>query len=205
MKKIGLFGGTFDPVHTGHLIIAQSVRESLGIDTIIFIPSARPPHKNSDIMFTPEERYSMLSAALEGNPHFLISDIEMSRKGPSYTIDTIREIKSTAAPNTKLFFIVGRDNLAEISSWEEPHAIIGECGILAADRPGHENDTIPVWLKSAVKIVPTPLIEIASSDIRARLREGKSIRYLVPDAVLEFIENFKLKIENDENIAEDIS
>ena len=189
MKKIGLFGGTFDPVHTGHLIIAQSVRESLGIDSIIFIPSARPPHKNTDIMFTPEERYSMLSAALEGNPHFLISDIEKKRKGPSYTIDTIREIKSTVAPGTDISFIVGRDNLVEISGWKDPHSIIGECGILAAGRPGHENDTIPGWLKDAVNIVPTPLIDISSSDIRARLREGKSIRYLVPDAVFEFIEN----------------
>ncbi|MFC1574116.1 nicotinate-nucleotide adenylyltransferase [Candidatus Latescibacterota bacterium] len=189
MKKIGLFGGTFDPVHTGHLIIAQSVRESLGIASIIFIPSARPPHKNTDIMFTPEERYSMLSAALEGNPHFLISDIEMKRQGPSYTIDTIKEIKSTVAPNTEIYFIVGRDNLIEISSWKEPHSIIEETRILAADRPGHEDDTIPGWLMNAVKLVHTPLIDISSSDIRARIREGKSIRYLVPDAVYKLIEN----------------
>ena len=189
MNKIGLFGGTFDPVHTGHLIIAQSVRENLDIDTIIFIPSARPPHKNSDIMFTPEERYGMLSAAIEGNPHFRISDIETKRKGPSYTIDTIREITSAAAPDTEICFIVGRDNLIEISSWKEPHSIIRECRICATDRPGHENDIIPEWLKSAVKTVSTPLIEISSSEIRARLREGKSIRYLVPDSVFEFIEN----------------
>ena len=189
MKKIGLFGGTFDPVHTGHLIIAQSVRESLGIDSIIFIPSARPPHKNTDIMFTPEERYSMLSAALEGNPHFLISDIEMKRQGPSYTIDTIKEIKSSVAPNTELYFIVGCDNLVEISSWKEPQAIISECGIVAAGRPGHENDTIPGWLMNAITLVHTPLIDISSSDIRARIREGKSIRYLVPDAVFDCIGN----------------
>ena len=187
MKKIGLFGGTFDPIHTGHLIIAQSVLETAQLNTIIFIPSARPPHKNSDIMFSPEQRYAMLSAAIKDNPFFQVSDIEMKRTGPSYTIDTIQQIKSTIDDDTTLYFIIGRDNLFEISSWKDPQALIQECRIIAADRPCAENDTIPDWFNGFIDIVKVPLIEISSSDIRARIRQGKSIRYLVPDTVFEMI------------------
>ena len=187
MKQIGLFGGTFDPVHAGHLIIAQSVLEELGLDTVLFIPSAHPPHKQSDIMFSPEERFSMLARAIQGNPRFRVSDIEMNRQGPSYTIDTIREIKSTLSADTALSFIIGRDNLFEISAWKEPFAIIGECRIIVADRPVGAADPIPDWLVDSIELVRVPLIEISSSDIRARIRTGRSIRYLVPDAVLDMI------------------
>ena len=187
MKQIGLFGGTFDPVHAGHLIIAQSVLEELGLDTVLFIPSAHPPHKQSDIMFSPEERFSMLARAIQGNPRFRVSDIEMNRQGPSYTIDTIREIKSTLSADTALSFIIGRDNLFEISAWKEPFAIIGECRIIVAERPVGAADPIPDWLVDSIELVRVPLIEISSSDIRARIRTGRSIRYLVPDAVLDMI------------------
>ena len=187
MKQIGLFGGTFDPVHAGHLIIAQSVLEELGLDTVLFIPSAHPPHKQSDIMFSPEERFSMLARALQGNTRFRVSDIEMNRQGPSYTIDTIREIKSTLSADTAFSFIIGRDNLFEISAWKEPHAIIGECRIIVADRPVDAADPIPDWLVDSIVLVRVPLIEISSSDIRARIRTGRSIRYLVPDAVYDMI------------------
>ena len=187
MKQIGLFGGTFDPVHAGHLIIAQSVLEELGLDTVLFIPSAHPPHKQSDIMFSPEERFSMLARAIQGNPRFRVSDIEMNRQGPSYTIDTIREIKSTLSADTALSFIIGRDNLFEISAWKEPLAIIGECRIIVADRPVGAADPIPDWLADSIVLVRVPLIEISSSDIRARIRTGRSIRYLVPDAVHDMI------------------
>ena len=187
MKQIGLFGGTFDPVHAGHLIIAQSVLEELGLDTVLFIPSAHPPHKQSDIMFSPEERFSMLARAIQGNPRFRVSDIEMNRQGPSYTIDTIREIKSTLSADTALSFIIGRDNLFEISAWKEPFAIIGECRIIVADRPVGAADPIPDWLADNIALVRVPLIEISSSDIRARIRTGRSIRYLVPDAVHDMI------------------
>ena len=187
MKQIGLFGGTFDPVHAGHLIIAQSVLEELGLDTVLFIPSAHPPHKQSDIMFSPEERFSMLARAIQGNPRFRVSDIEMNRQGPSYTIDTIREIKSTLSADTALSFIIGRDNIFEISAWKEPLAIIGECRIIVADRPVGAADPIPDWLADSIVPVRVPLIEISSSDIRARIRTGRSIRYLVPDAVHDMI------------------
>jgi nicotinate-nucleotide adenylyltransferase len=187
-EKIALFGGTFDPVHHGHLIIAQAVIEAAGLDRIIFVPSARPPHKNRDIMFSADDRFSMLSLALEGNPRFTLSDMEIKRKGPSYTIDTIREFKSGLPADTELFFMVGMDNLFEMETWKDPMDLIAECVILAADRACQKNTEIPSWLSGRVQRVMTPLIEISSSDIRRRLREGKSIRYLVPEAVNGMLE-----------------
>lgn len=188
MKKIGLFGGTFDPVHNGHLIIARSVCETLGLNSVIFIPSARPPHKNSDIMFSAEQRFRMLRLAIKKIPCFTVSDIEMTRKGPSYTIDTILEIKKILQADTDLVFIVGRDNLSDIETWKDPQAILEQCKIVVADRPVTPQNDSPEWLMKKVEFVKVPLIEISSSDIRCRIREKKSIRYLVPDSVTDIIE-----------------
>ena len=113
-KKIGLFGGTFDPVHTGHLIIAETLREKASLNDVIFIPSAQPPHKHQELMFDAEQRFTMLKDAIKDNPGFLVSDIEMKREGPSYTIDTLREFKAKVSPAVELFFIVGKDNLYDV-------------------------------------------------------------------------------------------
>lgn len=188
MKKIGLFGGTFDPVHNGHLIIARSVCETLGLSSVIFIPSARPPHKNSDIMFSAEERFRMLCLAVKKIPCFTVSDIEMTRKGLSYTIDTILEIKKTLQADTDLAFIVGRDNLSDIETWKDPQAILEQCKIVVADRPFTTKNDNPEWLMKKVEFVKVPLIDISSSDIRCRIREKKNIRYFVPDSVADIIE-----------------
>ena len=191
-KKIGLFGGTFDPVHTGHLIIAETICEQAGLDVILFIPSARPPHKHHELMFDASQRFNMLSEAIKGNTNFLVSDSEMKREGPSYTIDTIREIKAELPPQTELAFIVGRDNLYDLEMWKTPYDIIEECTILVADRICSQERDIPDWLKTKVQIVKVPLIEISSSEIRQRIRDGKSIRYMVPDVVIEEVKNLKL-------------
>lgn len=187
MKNIGLFGGTFDPIHMGHLIIAQAVQETLSLDTIVFIPSARPPHKDADIMFSPEIRYTMIEHAVMGNETFTVSDSEMKRSGPSFTIDTIRELKATAGNNSDFLFIVGKDNLYEIDKWKDPKGIVDECRIIAADRPGSEDRAVPEWLLGKLETVQVPLIDISSSDIRRRIRAGLSIRYLVPEPVRRFI------------------
>jgi len=187
-KHVGLFGGTFDPVHIGHIIIAHLVAERKNLDTVIFIPSARPPHKGSnDIMFGVDERYRMLARAIEDNPRFVVSDIEIKRHGPSYTIDTIRDMKRDLPEDTDLRFIVGMDNLYEIKLWKNPKDIVRECPVLAAKRICDTEGDIPEWLMDNVEIVDIPLIEISSTDIRRRIREGKSVRYLVPDAVFEEI------------------
>ncbi len=190
-EKIGLYGGTFDPVHNGHLIIAASVLEARGLDRVIFIPSARPPHKSRDIMYHASARLEMLERATEGDSRFSVSDIELKREGYSYTIDTIREMKASLSENTELFFIVGFDNLFEIELWRQPEDILGECFVLAATRVCDSGAEIPGWVRERVDIVEVPLIEISSSDIRARLREGRSVRYLVPDVLLPMLSSGK--------------
>ncbi len=183
-KKIGIFGGTFDPVHIGHLIVAESVREQAGLDIVIFIPSAHPPHKHYELMFSPRQRYDMIASAIEGNPTFAVSDIELKREGPSYTVDTLREIKKTLHPDAELYFIVGRDNLYDIEMWKNPREIIAECAILVADRVCDSRKDTPEWLKHKTDFVSAPLIEISSSDIRHRIRDKKNIDYMVPDSVI---------------------
>ncbi|MCD6308451.1 MAG: nicotinate-nucleotide adenylyltransferase [Candidatus Latescibacteria bacterium] len=190
-RRIGIFGGTFDPVHNGHLIIAAALHERAGLDTVLFVPSARPPHKGSDIRFSAEERLHMLMLAVEGDPRFSISDIELRREGPSYTIDTIREIKRSLDNDTDVLFIVGMDNLYEIGMWKDPKGIVDECRILAARRVCDADGDVPEWLMRRVTVVDAPLVEISSSDIRKRLREGRSIRYLVPGVVRKAIESFQ--------------
>ncbi len=187
-KHVGLFGGTFDPVHIGHIIIADLVADCARLDTVVFIPSARPPHKNAkELMFSAEQRFAMLEQSVAGDPRFTVSDIEMRRTGPSYTIDTIREMKRSLPPDTDFRFIVGMDNLYEISMWKSPREIVRECSIIAARRECDAKGVLPDWLMEHVEIVDVPLIGVSSSDIRQRIREGRSIRYLVPGPVLEAV------------------
>jgi nicotinate-nucleotide adenylyltransferase len=186
--SIGLFGGTFDPVHTGHLIIAELIRQEKNLDSIIFIPSARPPHKGAEIMFSPEERMEMLSLATKSNPRFHISDIELARRGLSYTIDTIYQMKDALPAGTELYFILGQDNLYEIETWKNPQEIINICKILIAPRQCGREKKIPEWLRGSVEMVAVPLIEISSTEIRRRLKIGLSIQYLVPDPVFEYLQ-----------------
>ena len=196
IKKIGLFGGTFDPVHLGHLLIADAVRECMGLNKVVFIPSARPPHKCDDIMFNAEERYRMLLLAVEDDPGFMVSDIEMSRKGFSFTIDTIREMKATFPRDAEIYFIVGMDNLYDIDNWKDSHDIIRECRFLIAKRVCDNCKEIPGWLRENVELVDVPIIEISSSDIRRRIRDGRSIRYLVPPVIWNEIQSITLKNKN---------
>jgi len=189
-RRIGIFGGTFDPVHNGPLIIADALHERAGLDKVLFVPSARPPHKGSEIRFSAEERLHMLMLAIDGDPRFSVSDIELRREGPSYTIDTIRENKRSLGGGTEVLFIVGMDNLYEIGMWKNPKGIVDECRILAARRVCDIDGKVPEWLMKRVIVVDAPLVEISSSDIKKRLREGRSIRYLVPEVVRKAIASF---------------
>ena len=186
-KKIGLFGGTFDPIHQGHLIIAEEVRRQAGLDMVLFIPSARPPHKHYDLMFTSRERYDMIDKAIENNPFFRVSDIEMKRDVPSFTIDTLREIKTQVSGGTDLYFIVGKDNLYDIQLWKDPRSIVKECTVLVADRLCERTDAIPPWLEEKVQLVHMPIIDISSTEIRRRISANESIRYIVPEGVVGMI------------------
>lgn len=187
-KKVGLFGGTFDPVHNGHLIISKYILEKAGLDIIVFIPSANPPHKSHELMFGPDERYKMLAAALKKEPDFAVSDIEMKRKGFSFTIDTIRTFRKLMSPDAELYFIIGKDTLYEIKMWKDPEDIIKECTLLVADRVCHNERTVPGWITEKARFIETPLIEISSTEIKKRIAEFKSIRSFVPDKVADMIE-----------------
>ncbi len=191
-ERIGIFGGTFDPVHNGHLMVARAVLEAERLDRVLFVPSARPPHKGGDIMFDAPDRMRFLGLAIRGISGFEASSIELDREGPSYTIDTLHELKASHPPGTGLFFVVGRDNLPEIESWKDPRGILDACTVLVADRTCRPAN-IPAWIAERVRFVPTPVIDISSSDIRRRIRDGLTIRHLVPPAVADEIERLRGK------------
>ena len=189
--RICLFGGTFDPPHIGHLLVAQTVCEAEDFDKIIFIPAFQPPHKRD---ITPvDERISMLELAVEGNPNFEISDVELKRKGISYTIDTVKAIKTEMSlKNNEIFYLIGSDSLLEFQQWKEPEGILNECQVIVAIRPGFRPSDIPSWILQRIQFANIPRFEISSTNIRHRWVENKTIRYMVTLPVWEYIEKNNL-------------
>ena len=189
--RICLFGGTFDPPHIGHLLVAQTVCEAEDFDKILFIPAFQPPHKRD---ITPvDERISMLELAVEGNPNFEISDVELKRKGISYTIDTVKAIKTEMSlENNEIFYLMGSDSLLEFQHWKEPEGILNECQVIVAIRPGFRPSDIPSWILQRIQFANIPRFEISSTNIRHRWVENKTIRYMVTLPVWEYIEKNNL-------------
>ena len=191
--KIGLIGGTFNPIHHGHLILSEYVRENFQLDKVIFIPTGLPPHKSATVVEKPEIRLEMTKLAIERNQFFSVSDIETYREGISYTIDTITELKNLY-PNDQLYFLIGADSLFELPTWKYYDKLISKTNIIVVNRPGGANNLIGAKIKEyedqfggSIIEVKSPLIDISSSDIRNRVKDGKSIKYLVPNNVEEFI------------------
>lgn len=189
MSKVGIFGGTFDPIHHGHLITAQSVREMRDLDRIIFIPSFISPHKADVNSVSPEHRINMLKLAVEGIDFFEVSDYEIKKEGISYTIDTLKEFKKKY---DELEFIIGYDNIFKFHAWKNPDEIMRITKILVLKRksslpPPHEGK----YVKSAL-FVETRGIEISATDIREKVKQGMPIHYLVPEKVKEYIYSFNL-------------
>jgi nicotinate-nucleotide adenylyltransferase len=191
--KICLFGGTFDPPHIGHLLIAQTICEAESFDKILFIPVNIPPHKSVN---TPlEDRLNMLEIAIDDNPNFEISDIEIKRGGVSYTIDTIRTIKKQYnISSNKISYLIGSDSLLNFHNWKDPEKILEECQIIVAIRPGFRPSDIPAWILHKIQFANIPRFEISSTNIRSRWVEGKTIRYLVTLPVWEYINKNKIYI-----------
>jgi nicotinate-nucleotide adenylyltransferase len=193
MMKVGVLGGTFDPVHLGHLIIAEDVREQLKLDKVLFVPSGHPWLKEERIITSAEHRISMLRQALASNPHFQISLVDVERGGPSYTVDTLADLKHQFGDSASFFFILGWDSLRDIRLWKDPALIIQLCRLVAVRRPGsakHGLSTLETALPGIsqhVTLLSKPLIGISSSDIRRRVARGLSIKYLVPEAVETYI------------------
>ncbi len=189
MQRVGILGGTFNPIHIGHLILGEEAVWKLKLDRVFYIPSYIPPHKDADIA-SPEDRFSMVNLALEDNPHFEVSRVEIDNKGTSYSVNTLRELKSYFGSEVSLFFIAGSDSLRELFSWKDIDEIFRLSNFVVAERPGYPVEEIP---KNIETVVITP-IEISSSEVRRRIKEGRSIRYLVPDKVREYIHRKKLYI-----------
>lgn len=186
-KKIGVFGGLFDPPHIGHLIIAQSILEEFNFEKIIFIPAGNPPHKRR---YSPYRiRFHMTKLATEGNKKFLISNIEEKITGKTYTVEVIKELKRRI--NSALYLIIGSDQWAEIKTWKNPDELFKHCRVIVAPRAPYKIKKVR-RLSNKLLIAHTPLINISSSDIRKRLKTNRSIQYLVPSKVHQYIKKKKL-------------
>lgn len=201
MKKIGIIGGTFDPIHIAHLILAESARENLGLDKVYFVPAYISPFKqNNKPTFSPTQRLEMVKLAIEDNPYFSLLDIEITKQKVSYTYETIEYIKYELHPNDSLFFIIGMDNLKDFHKWKNPQRIL-ELSMLAVGRRPVEINIQKVLENlqkhniniSRIVFFESPNIEISSEKIRQLLASKRSIRYLVPEKVYKYIvENMKI-------------
>jgi nicotinate-nucleotide adenylyltransferase len=199
-RKIGVLGGTFDPIHLGHLIVAEDLREKLGLSEVLFIPAGRPwlKLKEEKPVSAAEHRLAMVKLAIAANPYFKVSTLEIDRSGLSYSIDTVLELKAKLGAKAEIYFIVGPDALAELPQWKEPARLLELCQVVGMSRPGYARTDLRKLEKSvpgaSKRIMPVdvPQIDISSTDIRRRVAQGLSIRYLVPEAVEKYITEHKL-------------
>lgn len=192
VKKIGIFGGSFNPPHNGHLLLAERVCEELTLDKVLFVPAAIPPHKIGASDLAPDtDRMEMLLKAIAGNKYFDISTLELDREGVSYTVDTLRTMESSF-PGAEFYFLMGADSLAEFHTWKDTDIICSIADLVVMPREHFLSQDIPSALRSHVRIVHAPVIEISSTEIRKRVHEGKPIRYYVPREVAEYIEENNL-------------
>jgi nicotinate-nucleotide adenylyltransferase len=190
--RVGILGGTFDPPHIGHLVIAEEAREKLSLAMVFFVPAREPPHKKGEPISPLKDRVAMVRLALDDHPFFALSLAEAGRPGPSFTVDTLRQLLDEFPPATELYFVMGMDSLAALPTWHEPGKLIQLCTLAVLRRPGYsanmeelERD-IP-GLASRVVFIPAPELEISSTDLQARVRSGLSIQYMVPGCVAEYV------------------
>lgn len=196
--RLGLFGGTFDPPHLGHLILAEQCREQCALDEVWMLPSGQPPHKRSGEMTAGDRRAEMIELAVAGHPAFRVDRRELKRTGTTYTVDTLRQFHDED-PARELFFLIGADSLADLPGWRQPAQILQLATIVAVnrgDRPFPDTsalvDTVGSELAARVVRVTIPGIDLSSTDLRRRVREGRSIRYFVPRAVEAYIREHQL-------------
>jgi nicotinate-nucleotide adenylyltransferase len=189
-RRIGVMGGTFDPIHVGHLVTAEEARTAFALDEVIFVPAGMPWQKTERQVAAAEDRYLMTVIATATNAAFTVSRVELDREGPSYTIDTLRALAEAHA-GAQLYFITGADAILQILTWREPEAVLRQARFIAATRPGYDLDRLekelPHGLEDRVQIMEIPALAISSTDIRRRVREGRPISYLVPAGVAEYI------------------
>ena len=201
-KKIGVLGGTFDPIHLGHLIVAEDLREKLGLKEVLFIPAGRPwlKLKEDKPISAAKHRLAMVKLAVASNPFFKVSTIEIDRPGFSYSIDTVLELKSKLGAKAEIYFIVGPDALEGLPKWKEPARLLEECQVVGIGRPGYTGANLRKLDRSIpgasrrITLVDVPQIDISSTEIRQRVAQGLSIRYLVPGSVEKYIHEHRLYV-----------
>ncbi len=193
---IGLMGGTFDPIHHAHLIVAEEVYTALGLTEVVFIPAGQPPHKMGHVHTSTSHRLRMVQLAIANNTHFRLSRVEIDRSGPSYLTDTLRQLKQEWGPAAQLCFIIGWDSLEDFATWYDPIGILENLTYLVAvRRPGYVDDeeynrkleTRLPGLVEKLRVVPVPQLDISSTDLRQRIRAQRPIKYQVPTAVEDYI------------------
>jgi nicotinate-nucleotide adenylyltransferase len=205
-RRIGLMGGTFDPIHYGHLVIAEEVRVTLALTEMLFIPAGHPPHKPGRVITPAAQRLAMLELAIASNPHFTISLVEMDRPGLSYMVDTLRLLRTQMGTDVELSFVIGWDSLEELHTWYDPQGILAQLDILVAvGRPGYMdegayNDTqlethLP-GISQRLRVVQAPQFSVSSTDLRHRIAQGKPIKYQVPEAVEQYIFSHSLYVSD---------
>ena len=186
--RIGILGGTFNPIHMGHLILAEEALHKLKLDKVIFVPTLIPPHKTIEADIKPKDRLKMIELAIKDNPAFEVSTYELGSNKKSYSIDTLKEFRRVYGNDAQLYFLTGSDSLKDLFSWKDVNEIFKISKFIVANRPGNPVSEVP---KEVETVVITP-IEVSSEDIRRRIREGRSIRYLVPEKVRQHIIKHKL-------------
>ena len=190
--KTGIMGGTFDPIHYGHLLAAEECRRCLNLDRIVFVPTGSPPHKRDRRVTPAEDRYAMTLLATAGVPEFSVSRTEVDREYPSHTVDTLREFIAKGTPAEDLFFITGLDALLAIDTWVDYMLLPSLCTLVTATRPGYDVqglNSLPVQIRENLKLVEIPQFAISSTEIRQRAGDGRGIRFLVPHLVETYIES----------------
>lgn len=196
MRKIGILGGSFNPIHMGHLVLAETAREALGLERVVLVPAKLPPHKNAFALAEGKDRLKMVRLAVAGNPALEASDIELRRPGVSYTVDTLRALRERYGGEAEIYFLLGMDTVSELPTWREIGDLAKLCRFVPLSRPGVPPADESVLARAVgrdeahavlERAIAMPLMEISSSDIRRRIAGGRTIRYLVPDPVADYI------------------
>lgn len=197
---LGILGGTFDPPHNGHLQIASMAQRALRLSQIVFIPAKQPPHKLDEPVSPLKTRVALLKCALRGHPDFVISMAEAEREGPSYTVDTLRELRRESGARANIYFIMGEDSLGTFPTWNEPEEIVQLCKLAVLQRPGYDVNLDLLesrvrGIKANTILIPAPEIPVSATEIRQRVKRGESIRDMVPPAVADYIRRHHLYTE----------
>ena len=201
LRRVGILGGTFDPIHYGHLFIAEEARVRIPLERVLFVPAAQPPHKARTTITAPEHhRLRMVDRAIASNPYFEVSMVDIDRPGPHYSVDMLPLLQEEYGPQTMFYFIMGLDSLSEIPTWYKPARLLELCHLAVASREGYDADlralekALP-GISARTLLLDTPELEISSTDIERRIKESLPIKYLLPEAVEEYIHAHRLYLD----------